>query len=60
MERDKKGTYEKGQRLDSTTVPGLQAPYESPLNPDVTIDTTTTGPEQAVRQILAFIETRFL
>ena len=60
MERDKKGTYEKGQRLDSTTVPGLQAPYESPLNPDVTIDTTTTGPERAVRQILAFIETRFL
>jgi adenylylsulfate kinase len=59
MERDKKGTYEKGQRGASTTVPGLQAPYEPPLNPDVKIDTTSFVPEDAARQILSFIEKRF-
>jgi adenylylsulfate kinase len=60
MERDRKGTYEKGQCGQSTTVPGLQAPYEMPLNPDVTIDTTRTDPQHAAQQIFAFIETRFL
>lgn len=60
MERDKKGTYEKGQRGESVTVPGLQAPYEAPDNPEVTIDSTTTVPEHAARQILSFIEKRFL
>jgi adenylylsulfate kinase len=60
MERDKKGTYEKGQRGESTTVPGLQAPYEGPLNPDVSIDTTSTVPEDAARQIVSFVEKRFL
>jgi adenylylsulfate kinase len=59
MERDKKGTYEKGQRGASTTVPGLQTPYEPPLNPDVKIDTTSFVPEDAARQILSFIEKRF-
>lgn len=60
MQRDKKGTYEKGQRRESTTVPGLQAPYEAPLSPEVTIDTTRTVPEHAAREILSFIEKRFL
>lgn len=60
MQRDKKGTYEKAQRGLSTTVPGLQAPYEAPSNPEMTIDTTTTVPEHAARQILSFIEKRFL
>ena len=60
MERDKKGTYQKGQRGESATVPGLQAPYEAPVNPDLTIDTTITIPEHAARQIVSFIEKRFL
>jgi adenylylsulfate kinase len=60
MQRDKKGTYEKGQRGESATVPGLQAPYEAPLNPDVAIDTTRSTPEHAARQIMLFIEKRFL
>jgi adenylylsulfate kinase len=60
MARDTKGTYKKGQRGQSTTVPGLQSPYERPLNPDVTIDTTTTAPNDAAREILSFIKRRFL
>jgi adenylylsulfate kinase len=40
MERDRKGTYQKGVRGESSTVPGLQTPYESPAKPDLRIDTT--------------------
>ena len=39
MERDRKGTYRKGQLGESLTVPGLQSPYEAPINPDLRIDT---------------------
>ncbi|MDP2382089.1 MAG: adenylyl-sulfate kinase [Nitrospirota bacterium] len=60
MERDKKGTYLKGQRGDSVTVPGLQSPYEAPTNPDLRIDSTTTTASAAARQILDLVNTKFL
>jgi adenylylsulfate kinase len=60
MERDKKGTYLKGQRGDSLTVPGLQSPYEAPTNPDLRIDSTTTTATDAARQILDLVKTKFL
>ena len=59
MERDKKGTYQKGQRGESATVPGLQVPYEAPLQPDLTIDTTVVGAPDAARWILDLITTKF-
>ena len=60
MERDRKGTYRKGQRGESLTVPGLQSPYEAPINPDLRIDTTTTPSGDAARQILDLVKTKFL
>jgi adenylylsulfate kinase len=61
MQRDRKGTYRKGQRGDSLTVPGLQSPYEAPINPDLRIDTTTTTPSgDAARQILDLVKAKFL
>ena len=60
MERDKKGTYEKGQRGLSTTVPGLQAPYEAPLHPDLTVDTTVMNASGSAEQIFAFLKGRFV
>ena len=59
MERDRKGTYQKGQRGESLTVPGLQSPYEAPINPDLRIDTTTTPSGDAARQICDLAKTRF-
>src|SRR5215475_5185725 len=47
MERDKKRTYQKGARGESSTVPGLQEPYEMPLHPDLLVDSTKTIPEAA-------------
>jgi adenylylsulfate kinase len=60
MERDRKGTYRKGQRGDSLTVPGLQSPYESPIDPDLRIDTTTTPSGDAARQICELVKAKFL
>ena len=51
MKRDRKGTYQKGLRGESTTVPGLQSSYESPANPELRIDTTKLSPEEAAKQI---------
>jgi len=60
MQRDRKGTYRRGQRGESHTVPGLQIPYEAPLNPELRIDTTVIQPTEAADLILAFVERRFL
>ena len=51
MKRDRKGTYQKGLRGQSTTVPGLQSSYESPANPQLRIDTTKLSPQEAAKHI---------
>ncbi len=48
--------YEKGKA--GWPVPGLQAPYEEPLNPELTIETDKTGPPDASSRILQFLERR--
>jgi adenylylsulfate kinase len=60
MQRDRKGTYQRGQRGESDTVPGLQVPYEAPLNPELLIDTTVVQPADAALRILDFVKARFL
>jgi adenylylsulfate kinase len=52
MQRDYKGTYQRGRRGESFTVPGLHDPYEAPLNPEVTIDTTKVKANEAAEVIL--------
>ena len=59
MQRDYKGTYQRGQRGESSTVPGLQDPYESPLNPDVRIDTTQLSAIDAARAVLEVVTKKF-
>ena len=58
MERDKKGTYRRGLQGGSSTVPGLQEPYEAPLSPALAIDTTVVSPDAAADQSLALIGAR--
>jgi adenylylsulfate kinase len=60
MERDRKGTYRKGQSGESLTVPGLQSPYEAPINPDLRIDTTATPSNDAARRICDLVKAKFL
>ena len=60
MARDKKGTYQKGQLGESVTVPGLQSPYEAPIDPDLRIDSTANSSVDAAGQILDLAKARFL
>ena len=60
MERDRKGTYQKGLRGESVTVPGLQAPYEAPMNPELRIDTTSVSADEAAKRIYDIVRARFL
>lgn len=60
MERDRKGTYRKGQLGESQTVPGLQSPYEAPMNPDLRIDSTTMSSGEAAGLICDLVKEKFL
>jgi adenylylsulfate kinase len=55
MQRDYKGTYRRGQRGESSTVPGLQEPYEAPINPEVRIDATRLSAKEAAGKVVEFI-----
>ena len=58
MQRDYKGTYLRGQRGESSTVPRLQEPYESPLNPELRLDTTKISAKEAAREVVNLITTK--
>lgn len=59
MQRDYKGTYQRGQRGESATVPGLQDAYEAPLNPEVSIDTTKVQGSEAAGTVLEYVKETF-
>lgn len=59
MQRDYKGTYQRGRRGESSTVPGLQEPYEAPLNAEVTIDTTKLSAKEAAGKVWEHIRAKF-
>jgi adenylylsulfate kinase len=44
--------YKRAHEGKAPTVPGIGQPYQPPLNPEVTINTTKTTPEQAAQEIL--------
>jgi adenylylsulfate kinase len=54
--RDVKGLYAKARKGLIKDFTGINAPYESPENPDVKIDTTQVSLEEAVDIILKKIE----
>lgn len=41
-----------GKAREGWPVPGVNVPYEEPVNPDITIDSDTTTIEEAVRAII--------
>jgi len=47
------GIYEKA--LHGAPVPGINVPYEEPLNPDLIIDSERESPEQAVKKIIKML-----
>jgi len=59
MQRDYKGTYQRGQQGESSTVPGLHDPYEAPVHPEVVIDTTKLSANDAARKVLEVVKEKF-
>ena len=53
MARDPKGIYRDGSDGKTRTVPGLQAVYEPPENPDVLVDGESEDASRAARRIVA-------
>jgi bifunctional enzyme CysN/CysC len=56
-QRDPKGLYKKARRGELKNFTGIDSPYESPLNPEIRIDTTKMSPEAAVEVIFDKLHT---
>lgn len=50
--RDPKGLYKKARAGEIADFTGISSPYEEPLQPEITIDTTQLSVEEAVHQLL--------
>jgi adenylyl-sulfate kinase len=59
-ERDVKGLYEKAFKGEIKEFTGVSDPYESPLNPELTLDTEHESPEESAGKILTLLEERQL
>jgi adenylylsulfate kinase len=55
IKRDPKGIYKRAAAGETTTVPGLQAPYEPPMNPEITLD-GREDPDSNANAILAALK----
>ncbi|MGC2062671.1 MAG: adenylyl-sulfate kinase [Thermodesulfovibrionales bacterium] len=56
--RDPKGLYKKARAGIIKNYTGIDAPYEEPLNPDLTIDTVVLDIESSVKSVLTFLDER--
>jgi adenylylsulfate kinase len=56
MARDPKGIYRQAREGKAEFVPGLQAEYEPPLNPEIVVRGDIENPEDAARRIMAFLQ----
>ncbi len=52
IRRDPKGIYRKAREEQATHVPGRQAPYEPPLNPDVVVHGDRDDPANAAQRVI--------
>src|SRR3954454_10106874 len=52
IERDKTGRYKKALAGDLKNLVGISEPYEPPQHPEVIVDTSKTGVDEAVEHIL--------
>ena len=54
--RDTKGLYKKARAGEVKDFTGISAPYEEPLNPELTIDSSELLVEESTRTILNYLE----
>ena len=56
--RDVKGLYKKAREGKIKNFTGIDSPYEAPLEPEITIDTTSLTPDEAAEQILDWMKAK--
>lgn len=54
--RDPKGLYKKARAGEIKGFTGIDDPYEEPVRPEITVDTTDAGVESSVDMILHYLE----
>ena len=57
--RDKKGHYAKARSGVYKNFPGIDAPYDVPENPEITIDVDYVSMDDASRQVINYLKKRF-
>jgi sulfate adenylyltransferase len=55
-ERDVKGLYARARRGQIKGFTGVDDPYETPVNPEITLDTVGINPTENARRIVAYME----
>ena len=55
-QRDRKGLYAKARAGIIKEFTGISDPYEEPTDAELTIDTTTSSPEEAAEQIIGYLQ----
>ena len=55
-ERDVKGLYAKARAGEIKNFTGIDDPYESPQESEMVIDTTSISPEEAVQEVMIYLE----
>ena len=58
--RDVKGLYKKARKGEIKNMTGISAPYESPLHPDIQINTEEVTVIDATKQIINFINPKLI
>ncbi len=56
--RDPKGLYQKARAGEIKGFTGIDAPYEEPLAPELTVDTENNTVEEAVAEVLDFLKVK--
>ena len=58
VERDVKGLYKKALAGEILHFTGISDPYEPPIEPEVTIDSSRKSIEESVAEVLRVLEAR--
>jgi adenylylsulfate kinase-like enzyme len=54
-QRDPKGLYKKARKGEIPNFTGINSPYEKPLHPELSLDTSKTSITQSVKKIRGII-----
>jgi adenylylsulfate kinase len=55
-QRDPKGLYKKARAGEIKGFTGIDDPYEEPLKPEITLDATSTSPQEAALIIIEYLQ----